>query len=284
MRVIAPWGPTEPTNREPERYDWGWVDKELAAASHVNLRMIGTIGFAPDWATSATNGPINKTDLSEFTDFVGALVERYDGDGVDDAPCSPVVRHWEFYNEPDEIYKWGREPALYAEMLRAAYPVVKAASPQAQVVFGGVAQDWFVDQNGVFVRNWVEDVMAAGAGPYFDIMNIHNYPNYWPDHAQHFPGTWGKVQKYRQIVANYGFSKPMMITETGDHAAALDPYLNHRQAIVLFQVLTEARAAGVVGVTWFTLHDLPSYPEYTGLVTSGQPPVRKPGFEAFGNH
>jgi hypothetical protein len=123
--------------------------------------------------------------------------------------------------------------------------------------------------------------MAAGAGPYFDIMNVHNYPNYFPERAAHFPGTWEKVQEFNQVLANYGYAKPMMITETGDHAAELDDFLNHRQAIVLFQILTQARAANVAAVTWFTLHDLPTYHEYTGLVTSAVPPAPKPGLAAF---
>ena len=71
----------------------------------------------------------------------------------------------------------------YAALLTAAYPAIKAANPQAKVVFGGIAYDWFTDadpvtpaNNGPFVRAFFEDVLKNGGGGYFDVMNFHFYP------------------------------------------------------------------------------------------------------------
>ncbi len=281
VRTLVPWAQTERENTTPDQYNWERIDNELEASKHVNVQMIGTISFAPRWAASAPNGPINLTSLDEFAQFAAAVVERYDGDGLDDAPCSPRVKHWELYNEPDNRYSWGNYPAEYAQMMAALYPAMKAADPEARILFGGVAQDWFVDQDGVFVRNWVEQVLAAGGGPYFDVMNIHNYAGYFPERADHFPGTIEKVDEFRQIMRDYGFDKPIMITETGDHATSSDGWLAHRQSIYLTQIFTQARVSGVEAVTWFTLYDLEGYPRYTGLVKSDNPPSYKPAFDAF---
>ena len=49
---------------------------------------------------------------------------------VDDAPGSPIVAYWEFYNEPDNRDFWGHAADEYAELLAAVYPVVKAANPE----------------------------------------------------------------------------------------------------------------------------------------------------------
>jgi hypothetical protein len=281
VRTLVPWANTERENTTPDQYDWERIDNELEASKHVGVQMIGTIDFAPGWAASNPRGPINRTSLAEFAQFAAAVVERYDGDGIDDAPCSPTVKHWELYNEPDNRYAWGYYPAQYAEMLAVLYPAIKAADPEAKVVFGGVAQDWFEDQDGVFVRNWVESVLEAGGGPYFDVMNIHNYAGYFPEWGDHFPGTIDKVEAFRQILRNHGFDKPMMITETGDHATSSDGWLAHRQSIYLTQIFTHARVAEVEAVTWFTLYDLEGYPRYTGLVKYDNPPTYKPAFDAF---
>ncbi len=282
VRAMVPWANTERENTTPDQYDRARVDAELAASKYVNVQMIGTISFAPGWAAvDDPNGPIKPEHMDEFAEFLSAVAERYDGDGFRDAPCSPTVKHWELYNEPDNRTTWGSYPDEYAEMLRVAYSAIKSADGEAKILFGGIAQDWFEDQNGVFVRGWVEEVMAAGAGPYFDVMNIHTYPGYWPERADHFPGTAEKVEEFRQILADYGYSKPMMITETSDSIDGLSDSLTQRQAISLVEILTSARAAGVESIIWFTLYDLPGWSRYHGLVTDEEPPQPKDSYRAF---
>ena len=68
----------------------------------------------------------------------------------------------------------GKSGAKYAEMLQAIYPAVKAANPNAQVLMGGIAFDYFEDQGGTFVRSFINEVLQAGGGDYFDIMNFHS--------------------------------------------------------------------------------------------------------------
>src|SRR5690606_22326628 len=116
---------------------------------------------------------------------------------IDDAPGSTVVTYFEFYNEPERFcggtISWGADGDKYAAMLTAVYPVGKAANPNGPVVFGGIDYDWFssVDKttrtcntNGVaewpvrgggFAIEFLDDVLAAGGGDYFDVMNFHFY-------------------------------------------------------------------------------------------------------------
>ncbi len=115
------------------------------------------------------------------------LAERYDGDRVNDAPGSPIITYFEMYNEPDgnslpEVRRWGHYGARYAQMLAAIYPAIKTANPNAKVLLGGIAYDGFEDKGGQFVRSFLDDVLNAGGGDYFDIMNFHAYPA--------FRGSW----------------------------------------------------------------------------------------------
>ena len=105
------------------------------------MQIIGTLGSNPTWAATYPEGLIDKVPVQEFVQFVRAVVERYDGDGLQDAPGSPVINNWELYNEPDGddpiraqyggIGYWGRYGAEYAQMLCAVYPEIKKANPSA---------------------------------------------------------------------------------------------------------------------------------------------------------
>jgi len=146
------WAAVEPTNTLPENYRWSSYDDSILNATRAGLHLIVYIYGNPDWAATVANGRIDKVGIGEFTQFVGALVERYDGDGWEDAPGSPIVDYWEFYNEPDGASElvsdfgggyWGPFGDEYAQMLCAVYPVIKAANPRAQVLLGGIAYERF---------------------------------------------------------------------------------------------------------------------------------------------
>jgi hypothetical protein len=138
------WGRAEPNDVEPAAFDWFLVDRALAAARQDSggLRIIAEIRDNPSWAATYSGGPIRASKLGDFAEFVGAVVERFDGDGFQDAPGSPVIEFWEFYNEPDagswgENTRWGNHGAAYAQMLAIARSALKAANPDAQVIADG---------------------------------------------------------------------------------------------------------------------------------------------------
>ena len=55
------------------------------------LSLVVSIGVNPTWASTLSEGYLDKANVSEVAQFMGALAERYDGDGVQDAPGSPKV-------------------------------------------------------------------------------------------------------------------------------------------------------------------------------------------------
>lgn len=286
VRNNISWQSVEPANVAPSEYDWATVDSQLSVAAD-NMNLIVVVDVVPTWArlpeNSHPNGPIAADSLDDFSEFVQALVERYDGDGYQDAPGSPIVRHWEFFNEPDLDSRWGYYPEAYAAMLKVAYPAAKKASVSAQVLFAGIAFDWFEDQGGRFIRSFLNDVLAAGAGDYFDVMNFHVYPLFEPNWGGGSTGLIGKTTVIRETLAQYGLEKPMVITEAGwyNNGDAEPGSSDDEQVTRLVQLMTQGLTADIKVLIWWMLWDPGDGISDYGLVTSASPPGLKPSYTAY---
>jgi len=294
VRNEISWGSVEPVDTSPPVYQWDGLDALFAPARQSRFNMIATINGNPSWAATRARGPIDKAPISRFADFAGALAERYDGDGIDDAPGSPIVEHFEFYNEPDagnlgRDKRWGNYGKEYAEMLAAVYPAIKSANPNAKVLFGGIAYDWFEEDNGPFVRTFLDTVLANGGGNFFDIMNFHQYPPFaasWG--APNGPGLLEKTNAVRAKLAEFGYSnKPLVITESGAHSndAVGLPMTPELQARYVTMLYTQVMASNVDFMVWFMFYDPEAaYPYKNGLLTeatSNARPTRKLSFNAY---
>ncbi len=298
IRTPFRWATVEPLNVAPALYHWGSVDDVTGAAATADIEIVLTVEFAPAWAAVNPDGPINKANLPDFVELMTAVVERYDGDGIDDAPGSPIVRYFEFYNEPDGYcygnLRWGNAPKEYAEMLAAVYGPIKKANPEAKIVFGGIAFDWFqqVDSNGLckplqgwvfsvggsFVFEFLENVLANGGGAYFDVMNIHTYPAFAKNWTMNFPNTnqlsigiFEKSLYVRSLLAKYGHGdKDLIITEASadgvlhNGLTASDP-VNKLQAEHVAAMYAQVKAANVKALMWWAIQDVD--PNLTGLLT-----------------
>lgn len=285
MRVDVSWSSAEPTNTTPDQYNWAFNDAQTILAIQKCFPLVVTLSGNPSWASSLSEGYLTKTNVAELAQFMGALAERYDGDGIQDAPGSPKVLYFELYNEPDvgrtSLYeRWGDAADKYAEMLKAVYPAIKAANPRAQVVFGGIAYDFFTDQdpkypenNGPFVRSFFENVLKNGGGPYFDIMNFHFYPLFGPNWTKNFPkdgpGLVEKTAAVRSIMSRYGLNKPVIITEAAWHNNATVPFGDDTLQVRYVQKLfAQAMVAGVPMLAWWPFSDAGgAYGYNSGLVT-----------------
>jgi hypothetical protein len=100
------WGTVE---YQKDSYNWSIGDFMLDLNNKV---LQGTpfvrIDSAPGWAMDF-RGPSghpgfydanNKVLMDTYQNFCTALAERYDGDGIEDAPDSPIVNHYILANEP----------------------------------------------------------------------------------------------------------------------------------------------------------------------------------------
>lgn len=284
-RVPLSWAAIEPDNTTPDNYIWSSLDYPVNNASQRGVHLILYIAGQPSWAATYAQGPVTYT--TDIIEFVDALVERYDGDGIEDAPGSPKVRYFELYNEPDNFLVgpaknggwgyWGDNGAGYANLLRTLYPVVKAANPEANLVFGGIA----MEPTGAFNMQFLDDVLAACQGKdCFDVMNFHYYPPFQSNWNSYGIDIIGKANYVKQTMATYGFEdKPVIVSETG-YPSGVVWGDDERQSRYVVKVNTRAKAAGMSIAIWYKNSDSGAW-DLPGLLDSELQP--KPSYEAFEN-
>lgn len=220
-------------------YDWSSVpESSLKNMAAHYIRPIATVKMTPAWAQLYPGkycGPMKAGNFGDFAAFLSAAVQKYS-----QPPYN--VHYWELGNEPDvdpdlltnplsgygcwgdqdDPYYGGR---YYADMLKAVYPAIKAADPQAQVLIGGLLLS--CDPNDPDCTNpkparFLEGILLNGGGSYFDIVSFHGYPQYsnglpldenWPTWDQRGGVVLGKANFLREVMAGFGLNKPLFHTE-----------------------------------------------------------------------
>ncbi len=291
-RVIVGWAGTETS---PGVYQWDNTDSAIQNALDQGYQVIVAVMGNPTWAAATACGPIYPAHVGTYANFMKALVARYSV-----APYN--IRYFELGNEPDNadvaVGKWlggcwgkglptsavGAGGDKYAAMLKAVYPAMKAANPNAQVAIGGLAYDLWIDEGGPFDRHFFDDMLAAGGGAYFDVINYHFYEAFSP--------KWGGIGGKGQVLqakaqAATGQTKPLMNTEFGSPSAKPagssdpHPYSEDLQARYVIKGYTQGMAAGIYPMIWFQAVDRTNQSGgYAyGLLHANLTP--KPGFIAF---
>ena len=109
------------------------------------------------------------------------IIERYDGDGFNDMPGSPVLKYWSVGIPEVERKPW-KDSVQMARLVKAGYDAVKKQNPSFQAVLAG---------SGFFKRSWGKD------GIYRDIVNRLSGDMRCPDliFDYHF---WSPPKQHRQ--------------------------------------------------------------------------------------
>jgi hypothetical protein len=245
------WGMIEKT---PGNFNFYETDKTVKDSQAYGLHILANIQPFAGWDQMAGyNDPNHKGkphDMAAYANFVAKLVERYDGDGVNDMPDLTVpIKHWELMNEPEfqegSVYYFRGTPADYVDTLKTTYEAVKQADPEAYIVQGGMASMFDVS-----VTFW-QGVFDAGAAPYLDIMNMHSI-----GHGEHL-----NIPAFKQLLAKNGLqSKPIWVTEVQfQQAQQTQNYTNADFAKILARSYIFALANGVDKLFYVNLRMPPSY-------------------------
>ncbi|MDO8671887.1 MAG: hypothetical protein Q7O66_10725 [Dehalococcoidia bacterium] len=282
-RVTLEWSRVEANFTNPPTYDF-YLDSLLAALGAAGISPLVEIRNNPSWASSTNCGPIDKPGgQAAFSRFVQAIVSRYSR-----APYN--VKQWEFYNEADNRDMvtlglwlggcWGDYPAQYASMLQAAYSAVKAADPAAQVLTGGLAHE----NTASFNMSFIDQILAAGAGNYFDVLNIHYFSSFEFAWSASGVDIIGKVQAVRQKMANYGVSKPVAVTEaswtsTPSNSPNFAAANGEAQSRYVAKLLSRSLSLNLHMVVWFSLADWAGAGYPYGLLNVNN--QQRPSYSAF---
>jgi hypothetical protein len=289
------WDLIEPVPSTPPVYRWETVDEaSLLNASQNGLNLIALVKYTPAWAQKypgSTCGPIKSEAFGRWADFLSSLVDRYKNPPYN-------IKFWELGNEPDtpvwydkSVFGcWGdvNDPyfggEFYAQMLKAAYPAIKAADPQAQVLVGGL----LLDNPDVATNNtalFLEGILRGGGGPFFDAVSFHCYsypwgavgrmsnPN-WPGSVTSIPE---KVLFIKDVLNRYGQGyKTLMNTESALYCDIESPECLKTQAVFAARALVEGLALRLQSVVYYAMKN-----DFRGLGLLRNDGTPRPAYLAY---
>jgi len=246
------------------------IDHAIAAARDRGLRVAATYIGTPCWASSAPEsltagcaGTISPrvrsyppNDPATYARSAAWLAER----------SRPTVAWLEIWNEPDHVneYYWaGPDKArTYAALLKAAYPVIKAAAPDVQVLGAAI-----VGGNGAFLKA----LYSNGAKGSYDALSVHYYDL-----------VLASLRAIRQTMVAAGDRKPVWLGEYGWTSCAPKRTQGGHACVsrgVQGANITDTyralqRADYLIGAVLFSSRDTPEY-RFGLLAQDGK---RKPSF------
>jgi hypothetical protein len=202
-------------------------------------------------------------------------------------------------------------------MLKAVTPAIKAEDPDAQVWIGGLLlaapQKTSALRSSshpeLLVRGittplspqshpetFFKGILESGAAPYFDVAAYHWHPSYYPtktDFDLHSGQIWdssgggviGKANYLRNIMKEYGVSKPLSLNETGlgcmdDRfywCRPPDSLFYQAQANFLVRSFVRGVSQEITRYSWYMLEE-PNW-RYLGLLDGSYEP--KPSYIAY---
>ena len=284
------------------------LEQEMINASNNGMQMLPIVRGTPVWAQAVTGtscGPILPAQLGAFGRFMHDMVARYSGPPFN-------VHHWEIWNEPDVDPTgmgnsnwgcWGNNNDSYfgggyfAQMLQTIYPQIKASDPSAQVILGGLLLDCPATlstcNSGSRSSKFLEGILRAGGGAYFDGVAFHAYDYYIDSALGHYTNyNWGtnwntsgpvliaKARSVKQQLQTYGVTgKGLYGTETAVVCicATTTDTFELTKAYYIAQSFASAMAEGLKMSSWYGYYGW----RQSGLATPAPPWGTLPAYAAF---
>jgi hypothetical protein len=125
------------------------------------------------------------------------------------------------------------DAAVYAQVLRFSYPLIKAADPKALVLTGGLGGN--KDTNGNIPGDvFLADLYRAGAKPYFDAVSYHPYTYPLLPSKDAGERGWSRMLAARQTMVDNGAAeKQIWVTEFGAPTGGANGVSQEQQAAIM---------------------------------------------------
>ncbi len=168
VRQRFDWNRIEPAAGQ---FTWDAYDRIVAAANANDLELLAVLDGSPAWARAAVDSanplapPQERADFGRFAAHVAA---RYAG----------KINFYQVWDEPNIAPHWGArfvDPAAYAGLLREGYVQIRAADPNAVVLTASLAPTLETGGANLSDLAFLEQLLAAGAGGWFDAVAIAPY-------------------------------------------------------------------------------------------------------------
>ena len=181
----------------PCRSAWEKYDHIVDLAHRYDLEIIARLSNPPSWSRhdgDARGAFAPSDDLSDFGDYVEAVVRRYQG----------KIRFFQIWNEPNIHPEWGEQPVDpigYTDLLREAYSRAKGVDPSVVIISGALAPTIELGPRDMSDLIFLQRMYDAGAGEYFDIMSIQGY------------GLWSGPYDRRMRPVTINFSRNLFVRD-----------------------------------------------------------------------
>lgn len=281
VRLFVSWPDIEPSQGD---YSTFWMNyyeqtfRELPAGTKVLLDVVDS----PSWETGSSDLSTPPSNPQEYAAMVGMLARHF----------GTKVSAYEIWNEEDASAWWapGPDAAAYVALLKATYPAIKAADPDATVVLGGLTGNDY---------EFLEQVYEAGGKGYFDAVGVHTdtacnklspYEFVRGANERMVPDSFMAYREVHDVMVANGDEKPIWMTElswrtteatcpegawAGQTAEGVSEATQAKFLSQAYHCLAQAPYVKVA--LWFPLTDEGSV--YSGLVRANG--TRKPSFEAM---
>jgi hypothetical protein len=175
---------------EPQRgvYDWAAYDRLVAKVRERGLNILAMVGYTPGWAqvAGATDDKYPPRNVADYANFAQKVVERYAPRGV---------KAYEIWNEPNLgccFWKPKADAVKYTEMIRAAYPRMKAVDQSITVLTGGTSP---ADTTATDISppKFLKDMYANGLKGNFDAVSHHPYYGPHPINSFKNWSSWSQM-------------------------------------------------------------------------------------------
>jgi len=246
-------------------YDWSEPDQIADFYNKNDINLIWTINpfNSIDQGSEFPTGML-PNDLSAYSTFINTLAERYDRDGIDDAPGSPVVNYWQIHNEVDVSHFWSDTPENYALLYKTSYDAIINANPNAKVALSGMS----APSGLVFFTSILSELNTIGST--FDIFDIHWY-GFVGNYKKHHLGNQEVLADLMSVdlpnaLSNFS-NYEVWFTECGTHSGTdvsvssglAPPQSEIDQASELLKRYAYSLANNIKKIFWLTIKETASY-------------------------
>lgn len=285
VRTDFAWAEIEP---QQGVFDFSGYDTMVNTALGYGLSITAILDYGNAWADAQNSSQYPPDDPQTFADFAHQVALHFKG----------RVERYEIWNEENTFQFWppADNPQAYGVLLKAVYPSIKSADPDASVAFGGVYMwNWAgaIRGGADFIDRTLE--LYPDLGSSMDAVAFHPYMNYPPSVAPDFSSTTQEsfdqmCNDVKAVLKKHGVSKPLWITEVG--WPTYPPVDGSMQARWLVRTYLESIEQGMDSVYWYDFIDgmgcgQPVQECYFGLFnyitapSSSTPPQAKQSFSAF---
>jgi len=191
------------------KFEFAVTEAKVNEFRRQGFEVLAVLAYTPAWASrhpeigyhAGAGAPFPPKNIRDWEDYCREYMTRFRG----------RIRFFEVWNEPNTGNAVNLKSGFfrgtvsdYVDLLRAAHEAARQVGPEIRIVG--------CSGTGDFLR-WTEAVLAAGGGPFMDVLSFHAYTTpRSPEEAN----LEGRLEQLHRIMKKHGVGDlPIWNTETG---------------------------------------------------------------------